>query len=76
MNAPFQFVTANINLSDIISSSQYLIRLHWRVLDHHALHLVAHIAVLVASESEVGGWLHAHYGLVAGRWVWHHGLVH
>lgn len=54
----------------------YLIRLHRRVLDHHALHLVAHIALLVASESEVGCWLNAHYGLVAGRWVWHHGLVH
>lgn len=53
-----------------------LIRLHWRVLDHHALHLVAHIALLVASESEVGCWLHAHHSLVVGRWVWHHGLVH
>lgn len=53
-----------------------LIRLHRRVLDHHALHLVAHIALLVASEGEVGCWLHAHYGLVVGRWVWHHGLVH
>lgn len=71
------FSTANINatLSEA-SRLQYLIRLHWRVLDHHALHLVAHIALLVASESEVGCWLHAHYGLVAGRWVWHHGLVH
>lgn len=59
-----------------VLSSKYLIRLHWRVLDHHALHLVAHIALLVASESEVGCWLHAHYCLVAGRWVWHHGLVH
>lgn len=59
-----------------VPSSKYLIRLHWRVLDHHALHLVAHIALLVASESEVGCWLHAHYCLVAGRWVWHHGLVH
>lgn len=54
----------------------YLIRLHRRVLDHHALHLVAHIALLVASEREVGCWLHAHYGLVAGRRVGHHGLVH
>lgn len=53
-----------------------LIRLHWRVLDHHALHLVGHIALLVASESVAGCWLHAHHGLVAGRWVWHHGLVH
>lgn len=59
-----------------MSLINYLIRLHWRVLDHHALHLVPHIALLVAGESEVGGWLHAHYGLVAGRWVWHHGLVH
>lgn len=53
-----------------------LIRLYWRVLDHHALHLVSHIALLVASESEAECWLHAHYSRVAGRWVWHHGLVH
>lgn len=59
-----------------VPSLRYLIRLHRRVLDHHALHLVAHIALLVASESEVGGWLHAHDGLVAGRRVRHHGLVH
>lgn len=60
----------------LLRNRNLLIRLHWRVLDHHALHLVAHIALLVASESEVGCWLHAHYGLVAGRWVWHHGWVH
>lgn len=72
----FIFVPRNINRRDIYAWSPHLIGLHWRVLDHHALHLVAHIALLVASESEVGGWLHTHYGLVAGCWVWHHGLVH
>lgn len=78
--ARFIHNSALINLAEGahrgVPSSKYLIRLHWRVLDHHALHLVAHIALLVASESEVGCWLHAHYCLVAGRWVWHHGLVH
>lgn len=53
----------------------YLIGLYRRVLDHHALHLVAHTALLVASESEGGGWLHAHDGLVTGSWVWHHSSV-
>uniref|UniRef100_A0A3Q3DFA6 Transposase Tc1-like domain-containing protein n=1 Tax=Hippocampus comes TaxID=109280 RepID=A0A3Q3DFA6_HIPCM len=42
--------------------------LHWGVLDHHALHLTAYIALLDTGESKVECWLHAHYSLV-GCWA-------
>lgn len=61
-----------VNLSSALWKG-YLVRLKWRVLDHHSLHLVAHIARLPTGRRL----LNSYQGLVAGgRRVWQQGLVH
>lgn len=42
----------------------YLIRWHRRILDHHALHLISHIAMLATDQ-----------GLTRRLLIWHHSLV-
>lgn len=63
-----------VDLFNCVLWKRHLVRLKWRVLDHHSLHLVAHIARLATGRRL----LHAHQSLVGlgGRRVWQQGLVH
>lgn len=53
----------------------HLIRWHGGILDHHALHLGSHIAVLATDQALALGLLHPDHVLIALRLIWHHSLI-
>lgn len=53
--------------------STHLIRWHGGILDHHALHLISHIA-MQATDSVLTLW-HSNHTLIALWLIWHHSLV-